>query len=402
MTPILLLIALAAGLVSYQKPKTGLLILVASLPAYLLRTELAGIPFTLLELMLLTFAGAWILKHRHLPITRLKPFFQLTLALLIIASIISVIIAIDTNAALGVWKAYFIEPILLGSIVMSMLEEGEVKSKHLFQAFRIAAIVISIVGIIQWITGAGIPAPWDIERRITSVFDYPNAVGLFLGPIVVISVLLATQTKKRNQILWIATASLSFLTLILAQSEAAIVAVIATLIIAGLISVRTRKFAIGATIGLLVLVLTIPPLSQKLTLQDYSGGVRLSQWSETTELLKNNWLFGVGLSGYPTHLEPYHDATHFEIFQYPHNIILNVWVELGLLGLLSVGFIGVLLLRALQTKPTSSQLIAILALTEITIHGLVDVPYFKNDLAILTWLLIIIALHPYVLRTKTR
>lgn len=135
----------------------------------------------------------------------------------------------------------------------------------------------------------------------------------------------------------------------------------------------------------IVISLLFPPLFQKLTLQDYSGSVRLSQWSETIDMLQDHWLLGAGLSGYQTVFKPYHQATHLEIFQYPHNILLNIWVELGLLGLIAVGLLSWHVLRA---EPS----IAIFALLQMIIHGLVDVPYFKNDLAFLTWIFLAIIL----------
>ena len=191
---------------------------------------------------------------------------------------------------------------------------------------------------------------------------------------------------------------LSLIATALAQSEAAIVAIMATLLLAGLVNKNTRRLTVAGTLALGALVLLSPwraDVVGKLTLQDYSGQVRLSQWSETMNLLQDRWLLGTGLSGYPTALEPYHQATHYEIFQYPHNIILNIWVELGLLGFIAVALLGwQLLARGRSIKLASlAEYAALFALIEIAIHGLVDVPYLKNDLAILTWLLIAILLY---------
>ena len=81
---------------------------------------------------------------------------------------------------------------------------------------------------------------------------------------------------------------------------------------------------------------------------------------------------------------------------YPHNIILNFWSELGLLGLLAfVWLIGRALLiagRVYQGLGMGAEKYILLgtvaALTALVVHGMVDVPYFKNDLAVLFWLLI--------------
>ncbi len=83
-----------------------------------------------------------------------------------------------------------------------------------------------------------------------------------------------------------------------------------------------------------------------------------------------------------------------EIYKYPHNIFLNFWTELGLTGMvlfaLVIGkflFIG---LKLLETDCRNKGIILGLigAMMAIFIHGLVDVPYFKNDLSVLFWIIV--------------
>ena len=141
-----------------------------------------------------------------------------------------------------------------------------------------------------------------------------------------------------------------------------------------------------------------PSLTAKLTFNDYSGQVRRSQWRETVAMLKDNVVFGAGLNGYPTAMEPYHEAEQYEIFQYPHTIVLNVWTELGLLGLIAFALLAwraTATLRGAGTPPMATTL-AFLALVQMSIHGLADVPYFKNDLAMMAWLILaVIAASAY-------
>ncbi len=402
-TLIYFLLAFAYAGISWMNSRIGLILLVAVLPSYLLRFELFGIPSTLLELLVLGFLLTWILKNRSQikELFKLPELLKLAIILFVIAGIIGIGVAPDTLSALGTFKAYLLEPILLFLIVRLELLNKRVSANDLFAALGLSAIILSLVAFAQKLTGLGIPAPWDIEGRVTSVFDYPNALGLYLGPIIVIALLKIKDRK--NWMLWIPAAVFSIRAITLSQSEAAIVAVIATILLAGLVHCRTRIFAIAITALLLVAVLLSPALQSKLTLQDYSGGVRLSQWEETTEMLRSNWVFGAGLNGYPEALEPYHTATHYEIFQYPHNFIFNIWTELGILGL--IAFV-VLTLAILKTTHRSSLIahryIAFFALIEITIHGLVDVPYFKNDLAILTWVLIAILYANACQKTRSK
>src|SRR3989338_8758214 len=77
-----------------------------------------------------------------------------------------------------------------------------------------------------------------------------------------------------------------------------------------------------------------PPIVQKLTFQKWSGSVRLAQYRETWQLLRYHPIRGAGLAGYQTAIRPYHEDSRVEIFLYPHNLLLAVWVELGLAGLI--------------------------------------------------------------------
>lgn len=393
MTAILLVLTLIFAFLCYTSNRLGLFVLVATLPSYLLRLEVFGIPSTLLELFLVAYIGVWLIKNksRILSLFRIPNILKLSLVLLCSAALVGVLVSPDATSALGILKAFFIEPIILFLILRLDLKERHLDPDSLFKAMGVSALILSGVACVQWVTQTGIPVPWDIERRVTSVFDYPNALGLFLGPIVVLSVVRLYQ--KTQWKFWLPIGVLSFLAIILAQSEAAIVAIFVSIFLAGLLHKKKWKITMITTLIVVVLIALSPWRSfvfEKLTLQDYSGNVRLSQWSETIEMLSDNWLFGAGLAGYPIALEPYHKAAHYEIFQYPHNILLNTWSEIGLLGVIACVILAMALTRPKHFLSLSAYSISFLLLIEMFIHGLVDVPYFKNDLAILTWILIAI------------
>ena len=98
-------------------------------------------------------------------------------------------------------------------------------------------------------------------------------------------------------------------------------------------------------------------------------------------------LLGVGLSAYPSAILPYHKATWMEVFQYPHNIFLNLWSEVGMLGILAFGWIVV---TWIKTTTRDRRVSSITVLLAIMVHGLVDVPYFKNDLAVMFWMMVLL------------
>jgi len=324
--------------------------------------------------------------RRHWPLT-------LGIILLVIASTISVFIAPDLRAAAGLWKAYFIEPIVLFFIFITTFEKKDIP-KIIF-ALSLTALITSVLAIYQKFTGAWIPNPyWAAEetRRVTSVWGFPNAIGLFLAPLVPLFVFRITnhESRTKERLYFILVILTILLAIIFAKSTGALVALAAAAILIGIIYKKTRIATIALTAIATVLVLFIPaaqPIRQELLFQDYSGGLRIDMWGEAVELISDHPLLGVGLSGYKSEIHRYRIDKWIEIFQYPHNILLNFWIEIGALGILA--FI-LIFYWVFKSAFASKNLSAIAIFTIILIHGIVDVPYFKNDLAILFWLLVAI------------
>jgi O-antigen ligase len=126
---------------------------------------------------------------------------------------------------------------------------------------------------------------------------------------------------------------------------------------------------------------------------------RLELWKDTLLMLREHIVFGAGLSGFADRIAPFWNPTHPERFIDPHNILLNFWVETGLLGVFAFGWIMANGFRVTWLGWHSSEgswrpieLGVFLALIAIVVHGLVDVPYFKNDLSLEFWALIGVAL----------
>ena len=120
--------------------------------------------------------------------------------------------------------------------------------------------------------------------------------------------------------------------------------------------------------------------------------IRFYIWEGTLQMLFDRPFFGAGLNGFPQVYWSYHVREYWEMVQYPHNIFLTIWSELGVLGLLAFGWLIFNFLRKIQGlkgKNVAALRLGIMgALVYMFFHGLVDVPYFKNDLAVQFWLLL--------------
>ncbi len=429
------------GWVAWKNPLRGLVLIAAFLPCYLLRFNVFGIPSTFLEAFILVMAIVWIVKRGKIVFRWLRPSHPLRLPLgkgersiafivigMIVVAIVSVLVAPNTMSALGAFKAFIIEPIVLAVIALDLCRSKEDREQVVKGLFA-GGIFVATTVIVQWVLNVGIPAPWDIERRATGIFPYPNAAGLYLAPLITMAIVrlvthpstsaaaFAQGVKKLlfpershqrtfGGVVEGLVIALGIPAILLTQTEAALVAIPAAISVTGLLLPNWHKRTIiaGAIICIAILISPLRPMViEKLTLHDYSGEIRRTQWQETAEFLKDHPLTGAGLSGYPTAIAPYHKEPSIEIFQDPHNILLNQWVELGLLGvlllLIAMYYGAKTWVRSIRANDVAAIAIGAALLTMI-IHGLVDVPYWKNDLAAMTWILAALLLHATSSKTK--
>lgn len=409
MTFAVLLAACVGGyaVLAYRSSRTALALLGALLPFYLVRTTIAGIPVTALELCVFALLLMWVLRHGRdafvevyeLPV-RTRAFWLGVFVLIILTGVISVWVAPDRMAALGILKAYILEPIAITLVSLHLIRTPQDRER-LAYGWLGGGIVVALSVLVQWVLDTGIPAPWDVERRATGLFPYPNAAGLYLAPLVSFAAawLMRGVSSRYVRALTLSMVLLGSLALIATQTEAAWIAVPAALGIAALTQPtwRTRTLAI---LGGLVLLACIGPwrthVFEKLSLHDRSGLVRRAQWHEAVAYLQDHPLTGAGLAGYPMAIAPYHEDASIEIFQYPHTLVLNQWMETGIMGVVLLAILIGLAIRGWMQSLSDPFLYAVgVALLAMCIHGLADVPFWKNDLSLLTWVLFA-CLIPYV------
>ena len=196
----------------------------------------------------------------------------------------------------------------------------------------------------------------------------------------------------------------AFLALIFARSEGAIIGALAGIIFIGLMHRQSRKIVVSVLLVGVLLFVVVAPINNyiisKVFFNDLSGQLRINIWQGAISLLKTSPVIGVGLSGYQTLIPDfqaryYHPDTNelisVETHPYPHNLFLSLWSEIGLLGWLLFIFIIIMFWHNAWQCIKKQEIYALSvmgAMLVVLVHGLVDTPYFKNDLAVLFWFLI--------------
>lgn len=440
------------SILAFKRFEWAVLLTIFLLPSYLIRFDVFGLPLTLLEVMILIIFSVWIIKSGRQLFLNIKNNlrgrreavrypFDWEIVFLLIVSLVAVGVAGLSNDAFGIWKAYFFEPILLFLVILNTFK-GFSGLRKILWSLAASVFFISILAVYQKITGNFISNPsWAQEetRRVVSFFGYPNAVGLFLAPLVMVFVgWLAQEIKNKISVLnyelkigsVIAVATVALLAVVsifFAKSEGALIGMAAGLFVFLLLHKKLKWVALALLIaGSSILYFNQPIRGyaiSKATLSDFSGQIRKLQWTETWKMLQDGKIIsGAGLANYKKAVAPYHQEGFFfnrdndpefhektvfdaeyrkkywqplEIYLYPHNIFLNFWVELGLGGLVLFIWIigkffstGVVLIRNKFSNYGFMIAGLVAAMIVIVVHGLVDAPYFKNDLSVMFWILI--------------
>ncbi len=414
---VIVFFCLSFAFAAWKRQSAALFFITALLPAYLIRFQIFSIPFTLLEAMILILAFVSLLSGK-VDFKRIyhDKFFW-PIVLIVAVATLAATVSPAGFKAWGAWKAYFIEPIIFYWLMLSLIKERK-QLETIFWSLGFSALYVSIFAVWQKFSGFGVPEGFlnlaGGVDRVVGFFGYPNALGLFLGPIIVVYLgflfyhspdsPISLLSKKWRFILKLSVISLSFLAMILAKSEGAILAVSAMAWLLLFANKKSRIYALFLGAICIMIVFAVPQLRElayvKLLLQDASGWVRRTMWGETWQLLKDNWLWGGGLSNFQEAIKSYYFST-YPLVPYPHTIVFNLWTELGLAGLLAFIWLGwrFVCLNARnifkivsgysQKLPFDKILsfVLLLVLGEMIVHGLVDAPYFKNDLSVLFWII---------------
>lgn len=411
-----IIIALFA-FISWKKLEWGVYFIILALPAYMSRFQIFSIPFTLLESLIIVLFIVWLIRDkgkRHLRIGWLKDnrFLAMATGLFLLSATIAIFVAPELRAAAGIWKAYFIEPVLYFIVFIHAIDSRK-KVTRVFWALGLSLVLPGLIAIYQKLTGNLIPLEFwanSETRRVTSVYGYPNAIGLYFAPIVTLYICwLVSLIKEKNHkiILGISlVAILGGLSILFAVSKGGVMAVAAGILFCSLFYRGRRElFAALLVAGIAAAYFMTPHLFSLEGQKTVEGGgsweSRQEQWSEAWQMLKTRPLSGAGLSGYQDRAAPYHQKDYIEIYMYPHQIFLNFWTEIGLLGVIAfIWIVAIFFYRGFVSSGHIRQevnyyVLLMAAMAALLVHGLVDVPYFKNDLSVLFWIILgaMVVLH---------
>ncbi|MCL5962218.1 MAG: O-antigen ligase family protein, partial [Chloroflexi bacterium] len=409
------------GVLAILRPDLAMVLAIFAIPFTFHPKHIGNSEFSLAESIVLVMTVAWMVrwliklfgerstglslgsisKLRQRIVSALLRPFVLPIILFAVVAAISLLVPDRAQLKYSVreYRTVILEPILFYFLML-----GAVKTeRQLWRSVDILLIVgflVSALAVWQYFfTGTTIAAQ-GVSRAV-SLYQHPNNVGLFLGRVTAfglcLSLFLPTGGRRYG---YAALTVLALPGLALSFSRGAWFGVVGAVIVVAIVT-RSWRIVIpaAAVIGAglaYVPFAKVERLSSLLTLESGSSSTRLLVWGSAIQMIKDHPIFGVGLDQFlyqytSKYVQP--EAWSERFTSHPHNILLDYWTRLGIMGLLSgvwllVSFFRLSLsLHRRLTEPTlrALTLSAMATITVFVLHGLVDNSYFLPDLAMLFW-----------------
>ncbi|HSX41750.1 MAG TPA: O-antigen ligase family protein [Candidatus Saccharimonadales bacterium] len=354
----------------------------ASTPLYMTRLTLMGVPFYLPELFIIAGALCWLtlVIRGQLQVSWPKLTVLLPVLVFVLGALISTVSA--GSVAFGGLKSWVFFPALFGFLTIQLVAKSSKARPILEKSLLVTAVVVALVGIGQEF--------WHLTR-LSSFFNSPNAAAMWLVPVFFLVLPGRRSWFERLGLLVIVVAI--GLTKSFGGLSALAIGLAVYWFVGRLQTTRQEKILTGSLAGALGVfsLVSLTPILTNWASQLF--GVRLGGraqiWTIARTAVHDHILTGIG----PGVFQSYYGARIGLAFANPiewsvpepHNFYLATWLSSGLLGFVGlIWLIGALFYEQIKTRQPA----LVGALVVIIVHGLVDTPYWKNDLSIIFFLIV--------------
>jgi putative inorganic carbon (hco3(-)) transporter len=381
------------------------------LPLYFVKLRYAWLSLNLVEVLIIILFFIWII-NKNIKYRRLDAGYKISVILMLIGLLLSTIANRNYYVGLGIIKGWFILPIIFSVVLYDCLKKDFGLLDKIFAALFASGVLVSIIGIYYKFSGF-----LTYDGRLRAFYDSPNQLAMFLAPVFLIGVikfgfeeLPRFYRGKGKAELWknglkvVGILLMSF-NLYLTKSYGAWLSVGAVLAVIFWLKYRALLNKKYFSLLLIILIIifgwagfvkykNIEKLGERSSLAS-----RVMIWKSAGLIIKNNLLFGVGPGNfqnryleYQKYFPPY---LEWSVPQ-PHNLFLAFWLEAGLAGLF--GFILLLIQFFKDNKKAilynrSYGILCLALVLYFLFHGLIDTTYWRNDMAVIFWLVISVNLY---------
>lgn len=418
------------------RPQWAILACLAILPSYLLKLSIFEIPTTILELSIYAaFVGSFfsliIFNHgnpkseiqnpkqsqisnfqnpKHFGIRILNLFrtsilefrillkeFGWPITAWLAITLLSALFSDHLQTTLGGWKAWVLDPLLIFILIIKFFKPQDVWK--IIAALGISSAILSFYGLVEYFLWPGQLG----DGRLDSVFDPANYHAMLVGPIIVLAIgfIFSQQIPRAWKYCLGIASAINLIALVFTFSYGGYLAVLGGLVIYGFSALnraQKKKMILGTLLVFIIFIITALPTKKFQDLFEFqersSGHARLEIWQTSWLIFKEHPILGIGLNDFEYHYRENLPRVAFPPLEWlvaqPHNLYLALLTQTGILGFLA--FLWIIIKFIKSTFQQSNQILTtyyllLASMSAILIHGLVDTPYFKNDLSIIFWII---------------
>ncbi len=416
------IISILAGLVLfvliYHRLETGLMLALFWSPFFLFPIELYSFAFPMAEVMMLLTALAALLKllaglgiqlqmsNSAWPLVSKTFFTKLNMmdAAIIGMAVMAVISLVWTrrmDVAVTELRTLILEPALFYGLFRAARPSKESLIRFV-DALIIAGLLVALIGLFGYLRGDAIITAEGGAWRLTSVYGSPNNVGLLLGRTIPLALaFLLVKTDHQRQMFAAAALFFMGIALILTQSVGALILGLPAGIMVLLFGRYQRKalppvIALGAIVSIGFAVLS-QVSARFANILDFTAGtnfLRLRLWESAVEIIRDYPISGIGLDQFlyrfsGEYVRP--DAIWDLDLSHPHNVILDFWTRLGIIGVclfatMQIAFwknaVAALRVFRQQDRTLFALTLGLIgSMAGLLAHGFIDNSVFVLDLA---------------------
>lgn len=378
------------------------------IPFYFFRFSLLNIPTNVYEIAVLFslvfFCCFSFLEHSKIKFGSVWPY------LFLFVVFISALFSIDKVNAFGIFKGWFLVPVIFYFLIINLFNREEV-SKLSVPVY----LSLAVISVWSYLQSLGIFGLLFYQKndpsllgylskenfRLLGPFESPNYLAMFLVPALFLALPILTYLKSGKKpfyYLGLIPFGLAVFDLCMTGSRGGILAfslAFLALLVAKFKHLKGQAKKITLSLAI-VFVLLVGFVLGGQTFGGRSGSdsSRMSIYNYSLELIYKNPFLGIGLGDFQTKIKDI--SLSDSAFQtqtlpfalHPHNLFLALWLNVGLAGLVLFLIIIINLFLRLKKEGTVISVILFSSMLAILAQGLFDTTYFKNDLAALFWLII--------------
>lgn len=270
----------------------------------------------------------------------------------------------------------------------------------------IVTTLLALYGIYQYLVGVEIKKEWvdaannsDMRARVYSVFGNPNIFAEYLVMMIPLTVALFWSSKRdMNKIFYFLLFIIQVISLFMTMSRGGWIG-LGVAAIVFIFFVKRKLLLFGIPLSALgIYLLPASFLSRFLTIfnfADSSTSYRFKIWEITGEVIRDNFLVGVGLGHQPFKYTFETYIRTMPIF-HAHNSYIEIFAELGLVGfvlftLFMISIFVILLKYPISSSNSYERIVGaalIGSFSGMIVHGMFENIFYMTKITTTFWILL--------------